>query len=305
MRGELADFLVLCCAMGIVPILWTNFENIMKKQTLLAASIMAVLALTGCNKDKAEATEGKTAEKSTVVTDKSTEIQKISYIIGYEQGLNLKTMTEQTGEKLDMDIFNKAVADAFAGKESALTDEQIQAVGKAYEERKLKEAQDKAVKNKADGEKFLAENAKKEGVQTTASGLQYKVITEGTGATPKATDAVIVNYEGKLIDGKVFDSSYERGMPAQFKVNEVIKGWTEGLQLMKQGAKYEFYVPSELAYGEAGNPMIEPNSVLIFTVELLDEAQAKAAVEKAKQQMAAAHAQADAQGTEPKEEAKK
>lgn len=276
----------------------------MKKQTLLAASMMAVLALTGCNKDKAETTaaagETKAAEKSTVVTDKSTEIQKISYIIGYEQGQNLKNMTEQTGEKLDIEIYNKAVADAVAGKESALTDEQIEAVGKAYEERKLKEAQDKAVKNKADGEKFLTENATKEGVKTTASGLQYKVITEGTGPTPKATDTVIVNYEGKLIDGKVFDSSYERGMPAQFKVNEVIKGWTEGLQLMKKGSKYELYVPSELAYGEAGNPAIEPNSVLIFTVELLDDAQAKAAIEKAQQQMAAAHAGAD----QPSEQAK-
>lgn len=280
----------------------------MKKQTLLAASMMAVLALTGCNKDKAETTaaagETKAAEKSTVVTDKSTEIQKISYIIGYEQGQNLKNMTEQTGEKLDIEIYNKAVADAVAGKESALTDEQIEAVGKAYEERKLKEAQDKAVKNKADGEKFLTENATKEGVKTTASGLQYKVITEGTGPTPKATDTVIVNYEGKLIDGKVFDSSYERGMPAQFKVNEVIKGWTEGLQLMKKGSKYELYVPSELAYGEAGNPAIEPNSVLIFTVELLDDAQAKAAIEKAQQQMAAAHAGAEQAAEQPKEQAK-
>lgn len=280
----------------------------MKKQTLLAASMMAVLALTGCNKDKAETTaaagETKAAEKSTVVTDKSTEIQKISYIIGYEQGQNLKNMTERTGEKLDIEIYNKAVADAVAGKESALTDEQIEAVGKAYEERKLKEAQDKAVKNKADGEKFLTENATKEGVKTTASGLQYKVITEGTGPTPKATDTVIVNYEGKLIDGKVFDSSYERGMPAQFKVNEVIKGWTEGLQLMKKGSKYELYVPSELAYGEAGNPAIEPNSVLIFTVELLDDAQAKAAIEKAQQQMAAAHAGAEQAAEQPKEQTK-
>lgn len=195
--------------------------------------------------------------------------------------MNLKAMTEQTGEELDLEIFNKAIADAFNGKESALTDEQIQAVGKAYEERKVKEAADKATKNKAEGDKFLAENKTKEGVKTTASGLQYKVITEGTGKSPKATDTVIVHYEGKLINGKVFDSSYERGMPAQFAVNEVIKGWTEGLQLMKEGGKYEFYIPSELAYGEAGNPMIEPNSVLTFTVELLSEEQAKAALEQA------------------------
>ncbi|SPX81625.1 FKBP-type peptidyl-prolyl cis-trans isomerase [Moraxella ovis] len=272
----------------------------MKKHTLLAASMMAILALAGCNK-KAETADAvadtKTAKKSTVVTDSSTEIQKISYIIGYEQGMNLKAMTEQTGEELDLEIFNKAIADAFNGKESALTDEQIQAVGKAYEERKVKEAADKATKNKAEGDKFLAENKTKEGVKTTASGLQYKVITEGTGKSPKATDTVIVHYEGKLISGKVFDSSYERGMPAQFAVNEVIKGWTEGLQLMKEGGKYEFYIPSELAYGEAGNPMIEPNSVLTFTVELLSEEQAKAALEQAQKQMAEAVAKTEAAGS--------
>ena len=270
----------------------------MKKHTLLAASMMAILALAGCNKktETADAADAKTAEKSTVVTDSSTEIQKISYIIGYEQGMNLKTMTEQTGEELDLEVFNKAIADAFNGKESALTDEQVQAVGKAYEERKVKEAADKATKNKAEGDKFLAENKTKEGVKTTASGLQYKVITEGTGKSPKATDTVIVHYEGKLINGKVFDSSYERGMPAQFAVNEVIKGWTEGLQLMKEGGKYEFYIPSELAYGEAGNPMIEPNSVLTFTVELLSEEQAKAALEQAQKQMAEAVAKTEAAG---------
>lgn len=272
----------------------------MKKHKLLVISMMSVLVLAGCDKKTkaadvdAKATE--TVAKSTVVTDSSTEMQKISYIIGYEQGANLKAMTEQTGEKLDLDIFNKAIADAFNGKQSALTDEQIQAIGKAYEERKIKEAADKAAKNKAEGDKFLAENKSKEGVKTTNSGLQYKVITEGKGKKPKATDTVIVHYEGKLINGKVFDSSYERGMPAQFAVNEVIKGWTEGLQLMKEGGKYEFYIPSELAYGEAGNPMIEPNSVLIFTVELLNEEQARAALEEAQKQMAQAVAQTEATG---------
>lgn len=265
----------------------------MKKYTLLAASLMATLALAGCNKDKTEAaTDAKAPQKSTVVNEQSSETQKISYIIGYGQGANLKAMSDQTGEQLDMDILNKAIKDAFDGKESALTDAQIEAVGKAFEERKIKEAGEKAAKNKADGEQFLAQNKTKEGVQTTASGLQYKVITEGTGKQPKATDVVTVHYEGKLINGKVFDSSYERGVPAQFKLNEVIKGWTEGLQLMKEGAKYELYVPSELAYGEAGNPAIEPNSTLIFTVELLDEAAAKAAIAKAQQDMAAAQGQA-------------
>ena len=117
----------------------------------------------------------------------------------------------------------------------------------------------------------MKENAKKEGVKTTASGLQYTVLKEGTGKSPKATDTVKVNYEGKLIDGKVFDSSYKRGEPIEFPLNGVIKGWTEGVQLMKEGATYEFVIPYKLAYGESGTPggPIPPNATLIFKVELI------------------------------------
>jgi FKBP-type peptidyl-prolyl cis-trans isomerase len=126
-------------------------------------------------------------------------------------------------------------------------------------------------KNKTDGTKFLEDNKKKPGVKTTASGLQYKVEKEGTGAQPKATDMVTVNYRGTLIDGTEFDSSYKRGQPATFPVNGVIKGWTEALQLMKQGAKYQLFIPSTLAYGErAMGPDIGANSTLIFDVELQD-----------------------------------
>ena len=122
------------------------------------------------------------------------------------------------------------------------------------------------------GEAFLTENAKKEGVETTASGLQYTVLKEGAGKSPKATDTVKVNYEGKLIDGKVFDSSYKRGEPIEFPLNGVIKGWTEGVQLMKEGATYEFVIPYMLAYGESGTPggPIPPNATLIFKVELIE-----------------------------------
>ena len=130
-----------------------------------------------------------------------------------------------------------------------------------------KEAGDK---NAADGEKFLAENKKKEGVKTTASGLQYKVLKEGTGESPKETDTVVTNYKGTLLDGTEFDSSYKRNEPATFPVNRVIKGWTEALQLMKPGAKYQLFIPSALAYGERGvGKDIGPNSTLIFEVELL------------------------------------
>lgn len=124
--------------------------------------------------------------------------------------------------------------------------------------------------NKAAGEKFLADNAKQPGVVTTASGLQYQVFTEGSGAAPKATDPVTVHYKGTTIDGKEFDSSYSRGAPATFPLNRVIAGWTEGLQLMKEGAKYRFFIPSNLAYGERGaGRQIGPNSALIFDVELI------------------------------------
>ena len=140
----------------------------------------------------------------------------------------------------------------------------------------LKEAEDRlqaaAQERKKQGQAFLAANAKKEGVKTTNSGLQYKVIQEGNGATPKENSIVTVHYSGKLLDGTEFDSSYARQQPAQFPVNAVIPGWTEALQLMKAGSKVELYIPSELAYGEnppAGSP-IPPNSVLVFTVELID-----------------------------------
>lgn len=284
----------------------------MKKHFLVVA-LASALALTACNKDKAEAPADGKAAKSTVINEKSTEIEKVSFLLGYNTGRDMKELDSE----LDLEVFYKAMKDGFAGKENALTDEQIKELATAYEKRKSEEAKKKfdeaAAKNKTDGEKFLAENAKKEGVQTTASGLQYKVITEGTGKQPKATDTVVVHYEGKLLDGKVFDSSYERGMPAQFPLNQVIKGWTEGLQLMKEGAKYELYVPAELAYGAEGNQNIEPNSTLIFTVELLTPEQIKAEEEKIKAEMekqakameAAQAAQAAQTAEQPKTEEKK
>ena len=258
----------------------TTLRNCMKKQVLVAT--IAALALVGCNKNTAA--EPKEGEKSTVVTDSSTEIQKVSYVFGYDAGKTLKQIEDQ----LDLDIYMKAFKDGYAGAESALTQEQVQALGVAYEKRKSEEAQKKqaeaAATNKAEGEKFLADNAKKAGVQTTASGLQYKVITEGTGKSPTANDGVYAAYEGKLIDGTVFDSS--EGKPVPFMLNQVIKGWTEGLQLMKEGGKYELYVPSALAYGEEGVPGAEigPNSVLIFTIDLQRVADA-ATIQKEQQAM--------------------
>src|SRR6188768_3039798 len=190
---------------------------------------------------------------------------KVSYSIGMQIGFNLGR------QKVDInpDILAAGIKDAIAGKPQLTTD-QVKEIMAQFE--KDMEAKQKQLgeKNKTDGTKFLEENKKKPGVKTTASGLQYKVEKEGTGPQPKATDMVTVNYRGTLIDGTEFDSSYKRGQPATFPVNGVIKGWTEALQLMKVGAKWELYVPSELAYGDRGaGEMIGPNSTLIFEVELL------------------------------------
>ncbi|MDO5650637.1 MAG: FKBP-type peptidyl-prolyl cis-trans isomerase [Moraxella sp.] len=257
----------------------------MKSTKFIATALVAALALAGCNSNTQK--PASSAATATINND-SPEVQKVGYAIGFDMGSNIKEMADD----MDLDAFQQGLKDAYAGKDSVLTDEQTEAVIMAYQTRKQGEMVEKqkqeAVTNKAAGDAFLAENGKKDGVITTASGLQYKVITEGSGENPKATDTVTVHYEGKLVDGKVFDSSYERGEPAQFPLNAVIPGWTEGLQLMKPGAKYEFYVPADLAYGETGNPSIPPNSTLIFTVELLTEAQAKEAVAKAQ---AAAEAQ--------------
>lgn len=268
-------------------------------KTLLCTSLVAaLLMMTGCNN----------TAKSVNITDKSPELEQVGYSLGYLMGSNNKNDIPD----LNIEAFEKGIRDGYSGdeKKRALTQEQMEKVLMEYQKKReaeiTKEVEAKAKANKEAGEKFLAENEKKEGMQKTASGLQYKVITEGTGAKPKATDTVTVHYEGKLIDGKVFDSSYERGEPVSFRLNEVIKGWTEGVQLMNTGSKYELYIPSDLAYGETGNPNIEPNSVLIFTVELLDEAAAKKAQAdaKAKQEAQMAELQKLAQQTKP-EEAKK
>lgn len=219
----------------------------------------AILLTTGCNTNNGNK---ETAAASVAITEQSTAPEKVGYSLGYMMADGNKDAIKD----LNLDTFEKGFRDGYAGKDAALTKEQMEKVLLDYQ----KEQEELILNgNKTKGAAFLAANAKKEGVKTTASGLQYKVVTEGTGKSPKPTDVVEVNYEGKLIDGTVFDSSYERGEPIEFPLNQVIAGWTEGLQLMNEGGKYEFYIPGDLAYGEAGNQGIEPNSTLIFTVELL------------------------------------
>ncbi|MEW6185613.1 MAG: FKBP-type peptidyl-prolyl cis-trans isomerase [Thermodesulfobacteriota bacterium] len=199
-----------------------------------------------------------------------TQKDKVSYILGINVGNNIK----QLPTEIDADLFSKGFKDAQSGAKPLLSQEEMQTVMTAFQkEMNQKQAdQVKTVgeKNKKEGEAFLAENKKKEGIKTLASGLQYKVLKEGKGKIPKATDKVSTHYQGTLIDGTEFDSSYKRGEPASFPVNGVIPGWTEALQLMKVGSKWQLFVPSKLGYGERGaGPKIGPNAVLIFTVELL------------------------------------
>ena len=194
---------------------------------------------------------------------------KRSYGLGANYGKSLS----RGSIEINVQSFMDGLKDGIAGK-SLLTDTEIQAVidsiNQEIRERQKRKQEELAAKNKKDGEDFLAANSQKEGVVALASGLQYKIIQEGNGTIPKATDKVKVHYKGTLIDGTVFDSSYKRGAPAEFFVRGVIKGWTEALQRMKTGAKWQLYIPSELAYGERGTATIGPNATLLFDVELLD-----------------------------------
>lgn len=202
--------------------------------------------------------------------DLADEKQKLSYSVGYQVGGDFR----RQGLPIDPELVVKGIMDVLAGTEPLMTPGEMrrtlielkqQAV--ATEKRQREE---QARKNLAEGEAFLAENGKKDGVRTLPSGLQYKVISEGEGTSPSETDTVTIHYRGTLIDGSEFDSSYGRGHPATFSLDRVIRGWTEGLQLMRPGAKYRFYIPPELAYGEGGSgSRIGPNATLLFEVELL------------------------------------
>ena len=191
-------------------------------------------------------------------------MDKLSYAIGLNIANNLKA---SGFANLSVEDFAEAVNTVYKGESAKMTDAEAKSVIQDYFEKAEKE---KLTKNLEEGEKFLAENGKREGVVTLPSGLQYEVITEGTGKKPSATDTVSCHYHGTLIDGTVFDSSVMRNQPAEFPVNGVIKGWVEALQLMSEGAKWKLFIPANLAYGERGaGRSIEPNSTLIFEVELL------------------------------------
>lgn len=232
----------------------------MKRHFLIAVALST--ALVGCKQEAAE------PEPSLVL---DTEEKRISYGMGIGLGKRIK----QEAFAVDIDAFSEGIKHSVAGTEPLLTQEEIQKEMQNFQKQQMakqeKMAEQQGIANQAAGKAFLAANGAKEGVTTTASGLQYKVVTEGTGAKPSATDTVEVNYAGTLIDGTEFDSSYKRGASVSFPVNGVIPGWTEALQLMPVGSKWQLFIPPELAYGPGGTGggPIGPNATLIFDVELI------------------------------------
>lgn len=238
--------------------------------------VMSVYAAEEGTKETAVATGPKVEAVVKPAVSLETELEKISYIIGTQIARNFQTQ----GIEVNVDSLAQGIKDALAGGKLALTQQEMQAVYTPWQERmrqkmvaKQAEAKAKqASENLAKGNAFLQANRTKEGVIVLPSGLQYKVIKEGTGKIPVATDTVKTNYRGTFIDGKEFDSSQRHGGPAEFGVTGVIKGWVEALQLMKEGGKWELYIPANLAYGEPGDPRggIPPNSALFFEIELIE-----------------------------------
>ncbi len=248
----------------------------MRGNTIIGA-VLGLALVAGCDKVVSDNHTG-AAAPATTTSDAAitldTEKQKISYAIGSQLGAQLK----RDDLELDLAIFTKAIEDAMTGKPALMQPAEMMKTMQEFQKKKHAERQAKrqnqAKENKVEGEAFLAENGKKEGVVTTASGLQYKILQAGTGPKPAEGATVEVHYRGTLINGEEFDSSYKRGTPATFPINRVIPGWTEALQLMPEGSKWQLFIPSSLAYGPGGTGKIGPNATLLFDVELL-----KAAVE--------------------------
>jgi FKBP-type peptidyl-prolyl cis-trans isomerase len=259
--------------------LFTRFRPVLLA-VFLAASILSAFAQTTSGSAE-KSSSNKTAHKvsATPSTPKktvsqtmtlTTPEQKLSYALGADMGKRLKA----TQVPVDPAVLERGMSDAMSGKASLMTDDEIRTtIASAQKDLQMKQMakmKEMGDKNKKEGDAFLAANKSKEGVVTLPSGLQYKILKAGDGPKPTAADTVSCNYRGTLIDGKEFDSSYKRGQPASFPVGGVIKGWTEALQLMPVGSKWQLFIPPDLAYGERGaGADIEPNSTLVFEVELL------------------------------------
>ncbi|PIE01948.1 MAG: peptidylprolyl isomerase [Acidobacteria bacterium] len=238
------------------------------KKTIGLLFVLALLF--ACNQGKENAVKtDQNADKGQTEMKKAVTDQK-AYALGYRIGKDLAS----SGVTLDWKTVKTAMSDAVEGREPALDEEVMMKAFKEFQmeaqNKQREKMQQAATKNNEEAAKWLAENASKEGVKTTDSGLQYKVITMGKGKKPTASDKVKVHYKGTLVDGTEFDSSYKRNKPAEFPLGGVIKGWTEGLQLMPVGSKFVFYIPPELGYGPSGAGSIPPGAALVFEVELLD-----------------------------------
>jgi FKBP-type peptidyl-prolyl cis-trans isomerase len=247
----------------------------LKPRSMTAVLLLAAVFAAGCNKtDKPAADTAKKTDATTKgeqIAGLPTEKDQVSYMIGMQMAKSL----EPVKDDVDVDTISKAIKTSLSGGKLLLTEEQAQKIGESCSEKmqakQSAEMMAKAKKNAADGAAFLATNGKKPTVKTTATGLQYEVITEGKGAKPKATDVVKVNYKGSLLDGTVFDDSSQHGGPATIPLVQVVPGWREGISLMPVGSKYRFWIPAALGYGEQGTPggPIPPNATLVFEVELL------------------------------------
>lgn len=252
------------------------------KLIYLPVAFAGVLALSACDQKAAEPETTEKAGDASAAGGLDTQEKKVSYAMGLSLGDRFRT----DAIKLDIDTFTAGLTAGSNDSERLMTPEEIAETMQNFQQEQMAKMQEEqaaaGAKNATDGEAFLAENGKKEGVVTTDSGLQYKVVTKGDGAKPKAEDLVSVHYKGTLLDGKEFDSSYERGQPAEFGVNQVIPGWTEALQLMPVGSKWELVIPADLAYGPGGaGGDIGPNSTLQFEVELLEIKDKEAVKEEA------------------------
>jgi len=240
------------------------------KTKLAVLALSSGLTLVGCGAEQGTAAEShsETMVDTTPLALDTVE-QKISYLMGYS---NVAGATHQ-GVIIDKEAYIKGTTESLDGLDSAISEEDAQSVIAEFQKKLQAEAQAQhasaGAENEAKSAAFLAENAKKEGVVTTESGLQYKVLEAGKGDKPSAESTVQVHYEGRLINGQIFDSSLERGAPVEFALNQVIPGWTEALQLMPEGSHYELYIPGDLAYGPTGSRSIGPNEALIFKVQLL------------------------------------
>lgn len=261
----LASITVLC---AMTAFMLTFFTGVVSAEN--SSKLKKTTSLSSIEESDNKTDHNKTA-KTEINLKLDTELKKFSYTIGMEIGDSLKPMPA----KLDIDMVCLGIRDILLGSKKRIDSAEAHSI-KTKQFKKMKEETDKKMNqagklNKVEGEKFLAENIKKEGIKSTNTGLQYEIIKAGEGPTPKAESVVEVHYEGTLLDGEVFDSSYKRGETIEFPLNRVIKGWTEGLQLMNKGAKFKFYIPADLAYGERGAPpKIGPDATLIFIVELIN-----------------------------------